>query len=62
MLRSYDKPRVNLWAAARSQLEQAGVGQVEVAGICTASNTHEWFSHRAEQGKTGRFGAVIALQ
>jgi len=55
------KPRVNLWAAAASQLEQVGVGQVEVANICTASNTHEWFSHRAEQGKTGRFGAVIVL-
>lgn len=56
-----EKPCVDLWAAARSQLEDAGVGHVEVAGICTASNTHEWFSHRAEQGKTGRFGAVIAL-
>jgi YfiH family protein len=55
------KPRVNLWAAARSQLESAGVGCVEVAGVCTASNTQEWFSHRAEQGKTGRFGAVIML-
>jgi hypothetical protein len=55
------KPRVNLWAAARSQLTDAGVGQVEVAEMCTASHTHEWFSHRAEQGKTGRFGAIIAL-
>ncbi len=55
------KPHVNLWAAAQSQLEDAGVGHTEIAGICTASNTHEWFSHRAEQGKTGRFGAVIAL-
>lgn len=55
------KPRVDLWAAARAQLEAAGVVQVEVAAICTASNTHEWFSHRAEQGKTGRFGVIIAL-
>jgi YfiH family protein len=55
------KPYVDLWKAAESQLNDAGVGQVEVAGICTASNTHEWFSHRAEQGKTGRFGAVIVL-
>ena len=56
-----DKPYVDLWKASESQLKDAGVGQVEVAGICTASNTREWFSHRAEQGKTGRFGAVIAL-
>lgn len=55
------KPRVDLWQAAETQLNDAGVGQVEIAGICTASNTHEWFSHRAEQGKTGRFGAVIVL-
>lgn len=55
------KPRVDLWKAAESQLKDAGVGQVEVAGICTASSTHEWFSHRAEQGKTGRFGAVMVL-
>ncbi len=59
--RPYTKPRVDLWKAAASQLTHTGVGQVEVAGICTASNTHEWFSHRAEQGKTGRFGAVIVL-
>ncbi len=55
------RPHVDLWAAARSQLEEAGVGRIEVAGICTASNVHEWFSHRAEHGKTGRFGVVIAL-
>jgi YfiH family protein len=52
---------VDLWKAAESQLNDAGVKHVEVAGICTASNTREWFSHRAEQGKTGRFGAVIVL-
>lgn len=55
------RPHVDLWKAAASQLKDAGVGHVEVAGICTASNPHEWFSHRAEQGKTGRFGAVIVL-
>ncbi|MFC1464253.1 MAG: peptidoglycan editing factor PgeF [Candidatus Brachytrichaceae bacterium NZ_4S206] len=58
---SKPKPRVDLWAAARAQLEAAGVGRVEVAAICTASDTREWFSHRAEQGKTGRFGVIIAL-
>jgi len=30
-------------------------------GICTASRTDEFFSHRAEQGKTGRFSAVVQL-
>ena len=51
----------DLWAANRLTLEQAGVGQVEVAELCTACHTHDWFSHRAEKGQTGRFGALIAL-
>lgn len=52
---------LDLWAANRLDLERAGVEQIEVAGICTASNTDEFFSHRAEKGQTGRFGAVISL-
>jgi YfiH family protein len=51
----------DLWAANRTALERAGVTQIEVAGICTASRTDEFFSHRAEAGRTGRFGVVIAL-
>jgi len=30
--------------------------------LCTAHRTDEFFSHRAEHGKTGRFGVVIALK
>jgi YfiH family protein len=52
----------DLWAANRLQLEESGLGQIEVAGICTACHLDDWFSHRAEKGKTGRFGALIALQ
>lgn len=51
---------LDLWAANRLDLERAGVTQVEVAGLSTASHTTEFFSHRAESGRTGRFGAVIA--
>ncbi len=51
----------DLWEANRLQLEKAGVRQVEVAGLCTACHLEDWFSHRAEKGKTGRFGALIAL-
>lgn len=57
-----DRAHLDLWAAVQSQLEEAGVGQVEVAQICTACRTDEWFSHRAEQGKTGRFGVVLGLR
>lgn len=51
----------DLWSANRLHLERAGVGQIEEAGLCTACHTEDWFSHRAEKGRTGRFGAVIAL-
>jgi copper oxidase (laccase) domain-containing protein len=33
-----------------------------VAGLCTACRTDRFFSHRAEQGQTGRFGAVIGYR
>jgi polyphenol oxidase len=52
---------LDLWAANRLDLERAGVEQIEVAGICTAENVDEFFSHRAEKGRTGRFGAVLLL-
>jgi len=42
-------------------LEAVGVGQVEVAGLCTACRSDEFFSHRAEKGRTGRFGVVAVL-
>jgi copper oxidase (laccase) domain-containing protein len=52
----------NLWGANRVLLEKAGVEQIEIAEICTACHTDDWFSHRREKGKTGRFGALIALE
>lgn len=51
----------DLAAANKRDLERAGVEKIFIAGICTAENTHEFFSHRAEKGRTGRFGAVISL-
>ena len=51
----------DLWKANQYLLERAGVTQIELAGICTACHTEDWFSHRAEKGKTGRFGALISL-
>lgn len=51
----------DLWKANQYQLEAAGVSRIETAGICTACHTDDWFSHRAEKGKTGRFGVLISL-
>lgn len=52
---------LDLWQANRLELLRAGVEQIEVSGICTASHTDEFFSHRAEKGQTGRFGALLVL-
>lgn len=56
------KTFLDLWAANVIQLQIAGVRQIEVSEVCTACHLDDWFSHRAEKGKTGRFGALIALQ
>ena len=56
-----DATHFDLWAANRLVLENAGVRHIEMSGECTAANNHLWFSHRAEKGKTGRFGALIGL-
>lgn len=53
--------RFDLWLANQLLLEKAGVKDIEISGICTACNLEDWYSHRAENGKTGRFGAVISL-
>lgn len=54
--------RLDLWTANVIQLQNAGVERIQVSGLCTACQLEDWFSHRAEKGKTGRFGALMALQ
>ncbi|MBI5702998.1 MAG: peptidoglycan editing factor PgeF [Chloroflexota bacterium] len=51
----------DLWRANQYLLERAGLHRIELAGICTACHTDDWYSHRAEKGQTGRFGALISL-
>ncbi len=53
---------LNLWEANRQLLVGAGVRYIETAGICTACHLEDWYSHRGEGGRTGRFGALIALR
>lgn len=52
----------NLWKANEFNLQTCGVKQIEISEICTACNTSDWFSHRQENGKTGRFTAVAFLR
>jgi YfiH family protein len=59
-----ERVHLDLWEANRMVLMGAGVraDNIETAGLCTAEDTDLWYSHRAEHGKTGRFGALIALE
>jgi len=52
---------LDLWLANRRLLEDEGVSSIELAGLCTACHLDDWYSHRGEGGKTGRFGALMAL-
>jgi hypothetical protein len=52
--------RVDLWEAARRQLDEAGVraASVVTSGLCTYHD-ERFFSHRREHGVTGRQAAVV---
>ena len=52
----------DLPAAVRRQLELAGIQHVENSDLCTSCHTEDFYSHRAENGRTGRFAAVLALR
>lgn len=52
---------LDLWKANEFALKKAGIREIEKSDICTACHTNDWFSHRGEQGRTGRFGAVLSL-
>lgn len=52
----------DLWEANQRQLAAGGVTQIIQSKLCTACRTDLFFSHRAEQGRTGRFGVIIGLE
>ncbi len=52
----------DMWEANRRQLAAGGVKQIIQSGLCTACHTELFFSHRAEKGRTGRFGVIIGLR
>jgi polyphenol oxidase len=51
---------LDLWTAAERALREAGVEHVERVDLCTACNPELFFSHRRDDGVTGRQG-VVAL-
>lgn len=52
---------LDLWTANALQLQKMGVEHIQISGLCTACHLEDWYSHRAEKGKTGRFGALLAM-
>ncbi|MBV9689139.1 MAG: peptidoglycan editing factor PgeF [Ktedonobacteraceae bacterium] len=55
---------LDMWAALRYQLRESGIRPeyIEESGLCTACHLDEFYSHRAERGKTGRFAGLIVLR
>ena len=55
---------LDLQETNRNQLLMAGLlpAHIELPGVCTGCQTSLFFSHRVEQGKTGRFPVVLALR
>jgi copper oxidase (laccase) domain-containing protein len=67
--RSNGKAHIDLWEANRRQLMDAGLRPeaITVMGECTACSRLEdgrrkYFSHRAEQGFTGRMLNVVGVK
>lgn len=51
--------RFDLQEANRQRLLEAGVRQIESANVCTSCRTDWFFSHRGENGQTGRYGVML---
>ena len=58
----WPRPHVDMKSALSDQLTEAGITQVEVSDRCTYDETADFFSHRAENGVTGRMMGFILLR
>jgi copper oxidase (laccase) domain-containing protein len=58
------KALFDLWSANRIDLEEAGLApeRIEVSGIASDERLDEFYSHRREGGRTGRFIAALTLR
>lgn len=50
---------LDLPGVARRLLEEAGVGRIETAGLCTSCEAELFFSHRRDAGRTGRQAGLV---
>jgi len=53
---------LDLPEAARRSLSNAGVGRIEAAGLCTSCEERLFFSHRRDEGRTGRQAGLAWLE
>lgn len=58
-----EKFYVDLWSVIADQMTEAGIAEnhITLAGICTCCHSDEFFSYRADGGKTGSLAAVMQL-
>jgi hypothetical protein len=56
-----DGSHVDLWAGAEEAARRAGAGSVAVSRICTSCHEELFFSHRRDNGRTGRQALVARL-
>jgi len=61
LIRKNGKIHMDLQYANRVILENNGIKKIQKSNICTACNISDWYSHRAENGQTGRFAAIITV-
>jgi polyphenol oxidase len=54
----YRDGRLDLWTAAERALRAAGCVQVDRVDLCTACSPERFFSHRRDEGLTGRQGVI----
>jgi hypothetical protein len=50
--------RLDLWTSAERALRAAGLERIDRADICTSCHGERFFSHRRDQGRTGRQGVI----
>jgi hypothetical protein len=50
---------LDLREAARRLLAEAGVGEIEISGLCTSCEAELFYSHRRDRGRTGRQAGLV---
>lgn len=56
------RTHLDLWAAVRAQLEEAGVREIDSLDLCTKCHPEQFYSYRRDGDKSGRFGALLWLR